>query len=149
MESGPGTRTLGAVLSAAAGRIDRLDPSVAWAEVADGAVLVDVRSEVSRARDGVVPGGLHLPLTVFPWRLAPDSSARHPAAPELDQRVIVLCDHGFSSVLAAALLADIGYARPADVIGGFEAWSAAGLPTGPGPPPDAPPTAGLGPPDAV
>jgi rhodanese-related sulfurtransferase len=102
---------------------------------------------VSRARDGVVPGALHLPLTVFPWRLAPDSGWRHPSAPAAGARVIVVCDHGYSSVLAAATLADLGFARPADVIGGFAAWHAAGLPTAPGPAAAAAARAGMAPPD--
>jgi rhodanese-related sulfurtransferase len=140
--------TLDGLVSAAEARIDRLEPAAAWAEMTRGALLVDVRSEVCRARDGIVPGALHVPLTVFPWRLAPDSPWRSPWAPGPERRVIVLCDHGYSSVLAAAVLADVGFARPADVVGGFEAWRAAGLPTGAGPPPEATTPTGTGPPDA-
>jgi rhodanese-related sulfurtransferase len=142
-----GDASLERMLSDAACRIDRLPPAAAATELEAGAVLVDVRSEVSRARDGVVPGALHVPLTVFHWRLAPDSSTRSPWAPPADTRVIVLCDHGYSSVLAAAALADLGFERPADVIGGFAAWAQDGLPTAPGPAPAATVPAGMGPPD--
>jgi rhodanese-related sulfurtransferase len=41
--------------------------------------------------------------------------------------VIVLCDEGFQSSLAAATLRRFGL-DAADVIGGFRAWRAAGLP---------------------
>ena len=98
-----------------------------------GALLVDVRSEVRRARDGIVPGALHVPLTVFPWRFDPDGLWRSPWVPTTDARVIVFCDDGFSSILAAATLAQLGYARAADVVGGFTAWRESGLPFAPAP----------------
>jgi rhodanese-related sulfurtransferase len=122
-------RTVHALIAEASARIERLEPAEAHAAQAAGACLVDIRSEVNRAREGIVPGSLHVPRTVFEWRLDPESPWRTPHAPDLDQRVVVLCDHGFSSVLAAATLADLGFTRPADVVGGFEAWRAAGLPT--------------------
>lgn len=140
-------RSLAALVAVAEARVDRLEPVAAWEEAERGALIVDVRSEVCRSRDGVVPGALHVPLTVFPWRLAPDSAWRSTWAPESSRRVIVLCDHGYSSVLAAAMLADLGFARPADVVGGYEAWRASALPTRPGPPPEAAALPGMGPPD--
>jgi rhodanese-related sulfurtransferase len=142
-------RTLDRLLTDAERRIDRLEPRRAWAEAEAGATIVDVRSEVSRARDGVVPGALHVPLTVFAWRLAPDSEWRSPWAPGTGDRVIVLCDHGCSSVLAAATLVDLGFSGAADVIGGYEAWREAGLPTRPGPAPAAGRPTGMAPPDPV
>lgn len=92
-----------------------------------GAFLVDTRSSDARRRVGVVPGAVHIPRTVLEWRLEPGGRNRSPEAPEPGARVIVLCDHGYSSVLAAASLAELGY-DAADVVGGFEAWAAAGLP---------------------
>jgi rhodanese-related sulfurtransferase len=121
-------RTVQDLVEQATGRIDRLAPEAAHAAMLDGAVLVDIRSDTARARDGIVPGSLHVPRTVLEWRLDPESAWRSPHAPKLGDHVVVLCDHGFSSVLAAASLADIGFERTADVVGGFEAWREAGLP---------------------
>ena len=101
------------------------------AEIRDeGALLVDVRSDSDRARDGVVPGSLHVPRTVLEWRFEPGGAWRNPHVCGPEGRVIVLCDHGYSSVFAAAMLADLGYRRAADVVGGFVAWREAGLPVG-------------------
>jgi rhodanese-related sulfurtransferase len=116
------------LVAEAATRIDRLEPAAALSELAGGAFLVDIRADRDRERDGVVPGSFHVPRTVLEWRLDPASPWRSPHAPPLEQRVIVLCDHGFSSVLAAATLVDLGFARAADVVGGFAAWRDAGLP---------------------
>ena len=114
--------------AAAAAKIDRLSPAEALAAVEDGALIVDIRSEASLARGGAIPRAMHVPRTVFEWRLEPGGEWRDPRVGGLDQRVIVICEEGFSSVLAAATLADLGYERPADVAGGFRAWAAAGLP---------------------
>ena len=141
--------SLDELVERATGRIERLEPPAAHAEQQAGAVLVDIRSDVSRVREGVVPGALHMPRTVFEWRLDPTSQWRSPHAPGLEERVVVLCDHGFSSILAAATLVELGFSRAADVIGGFEAWGAAGLPGARARPraPDVLP--GMGPPDAA
>ena len=123
--------TLDELMGAAAAKIDRLSPVEALAAAEDGALIVDIRSETSIARTGAIPGAIHVPRTVFEWRLEPDGEWRNPRVEGLDQRVIVICDEGFSSVLAAATLADLGYERPADVEGGFTAWAAADLPVDP------------------
>jgi rhodanese-related sulfurtransferase len=144
----PARRTLPEILAEAEGRIERLPPAEAAAALAEGALLVDIRSDGARERDGVVPGSLHVPRTVLEWRLDPDSAWRSPHAPGLDERVLLLCDHGFSSVLAAAALVDLGFTCAGDVVGGFEAWREAGLPVSAardGREPDALP--GMGPPD--
>jgi rhodanese-related sulfurtransferase len=114
-------RTLDELLAAAAARIRRYTPGEAHDA---GVVLVDIRSQDSRERDGAIPGAYHVPRSVLEWRLAsPDWRNA-----ELDGKpVVIVCDHGYSSVLAAATLNDLG--RDAgDVIGGFTAWKAAGLP---------------------
>jgi rhodanese-related sulfurtransferase len=126
-------RTLEDLFEQAVSRIDRLAPDAAYEAMLKGAILVDIRSESNRERSGIVPGSLHVPRTVLEWRLDPESAWRSPHAPGLEERVVVLCDHGFSSVLAAASLADLGFVRAADVVGGFEAWCAAGLPVTPVP----------------
>ena len=125
----PGRRTLHDLLENAAERIRRLEPSEALAAVEHGALLIDIRSDHERRRDGVVPGSLHIPRTVLEWRLAPDSTWRSPhVGGELDREIVLLCDHGCSSVLAAATLVELGFARAGDVVGGFAAWRDAGLP---------------------
>jgi rhodanese-related sulfurtransferase len=104
---------------------DRVTPSNAAAEVATGALLVDIRPLEQRRRQGDVPGALIIGLTVLEWRLAPSSDHRIPQTGP-DVRVIVLCGQGYSSSLAAASLRRLGL-DATDVIGGVEAWAAAGL----------------------
>lgn len=141
--------TLDDLVAHGAGRIERLEPAAAHAEQQAGAVLVDIRSDWSREREGVVPGALHLPRTVLEWRLDPAGEWRSPHAPALEERVVLLCDHGFSSILAAATLIELGFTRAADVVGGFEAWRDAGLPVAPARPPEPADLAGMGPPDSA
>ena len=123
-----GRLTIDELLAEARGQITRLFPAEAQAAVAGGALIVDIRSDDARARDGIVPGSLHLPRTVLEWRVAPEGARRNPHVGALDRELLVLCDHGYSSSLAAATLVRLGFSRAGDVIGGFEAWAAAGLP---------------------
>jgi rhodanese-related sulfurtransferase len=95
------------------------------------ALIVDTRVERST---GVVPGSLHVPLSVLAWRVDPDSDWRNPNVGGLDTRLILICDHGESSSLAAASLLELGFTRVGDVVGGFEAWLAARLPVTEAPP---------------
>jgi rhodanese-related sulfurtransferase len=88
---------------------------------------VDIRSERDREATGVVPGSVHVPRTVLEWRLDPVSPWRNPYVAGLGRQLVVLCDNGYSSSLAAATLVELGL-DAADVIGGFEAWREAGLP---------------------
>jgi rhodanese-related sulfurtransferase len=122
-------RTLEDLLEEARARIERLEPADAHTASEQGALLVDIRSESERERDGVVPGSLHIPRTVLEWRLDPDSPWRTPHVEGLDSRIVLLCDHGCSSVLAAATLVELGFTNAGDVAGGFAAWREAGLPT--------------------
>ena len=112
--------TLQQLLDDARGRIARYDPR----EVPPEAVLIDLRPSPPQ----VIPGSLLIPRSVLEWRLDPDGDWRSPYAPSLDDEIILLCDHGESSSLAAATLVAVGFARAGDVVGGFEAWEAAGLP---------------------
>ncbi len=121
-------RTIGDLLAGARARIDRLTPDAAHRAMTDGALLVDTRSGDDRRALGVVPGSVHVPLSVLFWRLDPSSGYDDPALSDLRRPVVLLCAHGYSSSLAAATLRDLGFASVADVIGGFEAWAAAGLP---------------------
>jgi rhodanese-related sulfurtransferase len=122
-------RTLEQLLEEAEARVGRLEPTDVPAAVDRGALLVDIRSDADRLRDGIVPGSLHIPRTVLEWRLDPDSPWRNPYVGGLDRPIVLLCDHGYSSLLAAATLVELGFAAASDVIGGFEAWRDAGLPT--------------------
>ena len=90
--------------------------------------VVDVRTSEQRAEYGEIPGAIPIGLNVLEWRLDPSSEWRNPAATDHDIRVIVFCQEGFSSSLAAARLQSLGLHRATDVIGGFEAWRDAGLP---------------------
>jgi rhodanese-related sulfurtransferase len=90
-------------------------------------LIVDIRATDARARDGVVPGSVHVPRTVLEWRADPDSGVANPYL--AGRTLVLLCDHGQSSSLAAATLVELGHTDVADVVGGFEAWVAEGLPT--------------------
>jgi len=119
------------VLERARSRLVRLEPEQAAAELAAGALLVDTRTESQRRIHGDIPGAVAIDRTVFEWRLDPTSRWRIERATDHDVRVIVICSQGFSSSLAAASLQDLGLVNATDVIGGFEAWKAAGLPVTP------------------
>jgi rhodanese-related sulfurtransferase len=116
------------LLAGARGRIaPRLTPEEAVEAVGRGAVLVDIRSGEERRRDGGVPGSVHVPRSVLEWRVDPTSGFANPhLGPE--RTLILFCSEGFSSSLAAAVLRDLGCRRATDLIGGFSAWKAAGLP---------------------
>jgi len=124
-------RSLDELLGEASARIQRLAPQEAFDAVADGALLVDIRSDGDRERDGVVPGALHVPRTVLEWRFAGEPEWRSPYLGNAGRQIVLICDHGCSSIFAAAALVDLGY-HAGDVVGGFDAWRAAGLPTAPG-----------------
>ena len=114
----------------------RLGPEDARRAVEGGALLVDVRSSDVRARAGVIPGSIHIPLAVLEWRLDPDSEFCNPAASDPEREVVLFCSQGYVSSLAAASLRRIGYEHATDLDGGFEAWKDAGLPVRPAPPND-------------
>jgi rhodanese-related sulfurtransferase len=121
------------LLTAARTRLERVAPASAYAEVeAGGAVLVDIRPHAQRQREGEAAGSLVVERNVLEWRADPTSDARLPEAVDDDVRWIVLCQEGYTSSLAAAALLDLGLRRSTDVVGGFAAWRAAGLPTRPG-----------------
>ncbi|HEY2507102.1 MAG TPA: rhodanese-like domain-containing protein [Streptosporangiaceae bacterium] len=120
--------TIDELLAAARSGLRRLAPAEALAAARGGAALVDIRGDSQLARDGTVPGALVIARNVLEWRLDPGSHYRHPQAPGLHDHVIVLCDEGYQSSLAAAILQQLGFAAVTDVEGGFQAWREAGLP---------------------
>jgi rhodanese-related sulfurtransferase len=124
-------RTINDLLADARDRLERLEPPAANAAHQAGALLVDIRSDVQREADGVVPGALFFPRNVLEWRLDPASGHADPRVPGPGAEVIVMCNDGYQSSLAAATLQELGFARATDLVGGYQAWRAAGLPVEP------------------
>jgi rhodanese-related sulfurtransferase len=115
-------------LAAVRARLERLTPAEAAAAVGEGALLVDIRYGALRDRDGTVPGAAVVERNELEWRLDPSSDHRIAGATGHDLLVVVFCNEGYASSLAAASLRDLGLHRATDVAGGFQAWRAAGLP---------------------
>jgi rhodanese-related sulfurtransferase len=123
-----GPLTTDDLLAEARRGLDRLGPTEAAAAMAAGAVLVDIRSELQRERDGIVPGSVYFPRNVLEWRCDPASPARDERVCDPAAQLIVMCDEGYQSSLAAANLKRLGFQRATDLEGGLQAWRAAGLP---------------------
>ncbi len=115
--------------------VRRLDPHEAHAAATRGALLVDTRDHADRVAEGAIPGALHLPLSVLEWRVDPDEPTYDRHVGPLARELVVVCNDGDSSSLAAARLRALGAARATDLAGGFRAWKAAGLPVVEAPPP--------------
>jgi rhodanese-related sulfurtransferase len=124
----PARRSINEVVAAAQARLRRLTPAEAAQAVRDGATLIDTRDGDVRVREGTIPGAVHVPLSVLEWRVDPDSGHQSPALAGREDRLILICREGYSSSLAAVRLHDLGFTNTTDVIGGFVAWAAAGLP---------------------
>jgi rhodanese-related sulfurtransferase len=123
-----GARTVDELLADARSRLRRLGPLEAAIRVASGAVLVDIRPAAQRAIEGSVPGALVVERNVLEWRFDPASDARLPQATGYDVEVVVLCSEGYTSSLAADALRSLGLHGATDIVGGFHAWVAVGLP---------------------
>jgi rhodanese-related sulfurtransferase len=123
-----GARTIDELLAHVRARIGRIGPVEAAARMGAGALLVDTRPWEQRLRDGAVPGAVVIDRNVLEWRLDPASPDRIPQVTGYDLEVVVLCNEGYSSSLVADTLRTLGLVRTVDVIGGFVAWAAAGLP---------------------
>jgi len=115
------------LLRDARNRLDRLDPREAYDAVHAGAVLVDIRPQLNRETEGEIPGALVIERNVLEWRMDPASDARLPIA-AYDLQVIVVCNEGYTSSLAAVALHELGLLCATDLVGGYRAWRAAGLP---------------------
>ncbi|MFF6999630.1 rhodanese-like domain-containing protein [Streptomyces sp. NPDC008313] len=98
------------------------------------ALLVDIRYAKLRDKDGLIPGALVVERNELEWRLDPWGSHRAPEATSHDLRVVMICNEGYASSLAAASLRQLGLRRATDLVGGFQAWRAAGLPVAAAPP---------------
>jgi rhodanese-related sulfurtransferase len=110
-------------LVAARQRLDRVDPADLAAEVAAGALVVDLRPDADRQDEGELPGAVVIERIHLEWRLDRTSGAALPEASD-DLRVILVCNEGYASSLAAADLRDLGIRRATDLVGGFRAWRA-------------------------
>jgi rhodanese-related sulfurtransferase len=120
--------TIQDLLEAARHRLRRVGPREARDAVASGAVLIDIRADHQRERDGAIPEAHVVARNVLEWRLDPASGACDLSlAADLDRQVILFCDEGYQSSLAASTLQDLGFRNATDLVGGFQAWRAAGL----------------------
>ncbi|HAM27965.1 MAG TPA: sulfurtransferase [Microbacteriaceae bacterium] len=119
------TRTVAidALLEAARQGLDRVQPEDLAAEIAAGALLVDTRAIEQRQRDGDMPGALLIDRNVLEWRLDPTSPHRVPGMTDAGRRVVIVCNQGYSSSLAAATLRQLGLRRATDLEGGYQAWA--------------------------
>lgn len=113
--------TIDEYLANARARLDRVSPEQFEAAVAAGALVVDIRPASNRDDEGAMPGAVVIERNVLEWRLSPSSDARTiDVAP--GQAVIVVCNEGYQSSLAAAALIDVGVDGATDLIGGYRAW---------------------------
>jgi rhodanese-related sulfurtransferase len=106
----------------------RPSPAEAFAAQANGVLLIDIRGDDQRRADGLIPGAIVVPRNVLEWRCDPASPWRHAAIRGPDQVIVLVCDEGFQSSLAAASLQRLGLRNATDMDGGFAAWRQAGLP---------------------
>jgi rhodanese-related sulfurtransferase len=117
------------LLDAARAGLERLTPAEALLAVERGdAVIVDIREEDKRAREGRVPCAIEIDRNVLEWRCAPESAWRDERICDPALIVVVMCNQGFQSSLAAANLQRLGLPRATDMDGGFQRWRADGLP---------------------
>jgi len=130
-----GARTIDEILGEARSRLHRLHPHEAFErtqQTPHAAILVDIRPAAQRETHGVIPGALVVERNVLEWRFDPQSDARLDIVDEegrgYDTEVIIYCQEGYTSSLAAASLKDLGLSRATDVVGGIKAWKEAGLP---------------------
>jgi rhodanese-related sulfurtransferase len=119
--------TVEELLSEARRELSRVSPREALEAMRDGAILVDIRTDSQRDADGVIPDTAFISRNVLEWRLDPASEHRDPELARTDRRVILICDGGYQSSLAAANVRRLGV-DATDVIGGFRAWRETGLP---------------------
>lgn len=121
-------RTVDQLLAEARAGLERVTPAEAASIRAQGGLLVDIRYAALRDRDGTIPGALIVERNELEWRLDPLCDHRLPEATGHDLPVVVICDEGYASSLAAVSLRRLGLRRATDLVGGFQAWRAAGLP---------------------
>ena len=109
----------------------RPSPEDTLQAIKEGAFVVDIRGDEQQRRDGLIPGAVVIRRNVLEWRCDPASEWRHPGVTRHDQRIILVCDEGYQSSLAAANLQELGVTRATDMAGGFQLWLERGLPVVP------------------
>jgi rhodanese-related sulfurtransferase len=128
VSGGPGVPTppaaIDVLLDEARSGLERVAPQDLAAEAAEGALVVDIRPVEQRDRDGDLPGALVVDRSVLEWRLDPTCPYRLDLSDDPKRRVILVCNEGYSSSLAAATLQRLGLHRATDLVGGFQEWSA-------------------------
>jgi rhodanese-related sulfurtransferase len=120
--------TIDDMLAAARARFSRLTPSGVRAAQDEGAIVIDLRCDVDRERVGVIPDSIPIPRTVLEWRADPVSPWKDPRIADLGARLVLVCNDGYASSLAAASLLDLGFTDVTDMERGAHAWAVAGLP---------------------
>jgi rhodanese-related sulfurtransferase len=121
-DPGRDTRSINEILAAARARLDRVEPEALENERVAGAVIVDIRPVEQRTRDGVLPGAIIIDRNILEWRLDPACEHHIADVADYEKRIVIVCNEGYSSSLAAALLHDVGLHRATDLIGGYQAW---------------------------
>ena len=116
------------LLHAARGRLVRVTPEQALAAQNAGALLIDVRGDDQIRDHGSIPGAIRIPRNVLEWRVDPTCAACDPRIADRALLLVIVCQQGYQSSLAAANLQEMGFTRATDLAGGFDAWVAAGLP---------------------
>jgi rhodanese-related sulfurtransferase len=111
-----------ALLADSRAHLDRVRPPDLAAELAAGALVVDIRPIEQRAADGELPGAVVVDRNVLEWRLDPTSPHRLDAIEDPDRRVVIVCNEGYGSSLAAYTLQQLGLGRATDLVGGYRAW---------------------------
>jgi rhodanese-related sulfurtransferase len=120
--------TVDDLLARARSGLHRLEPALAFRAVRSGAILIDTRPEWQRRAAGEIPDAIVIERNHLEWRCDPSCPGRVREAASHEVAWIICCDEGYSSSLAAASLQALGLRRATDLIGGFQAWRAAGLP---------------------
>jgi rhodanese-related sulfurtransferase len=121
------------LLAKARQQLDRVNAHEAKRIFDDGGLLIDIRPAAQRGEFGEIPGALIIERNNLEWRLDPQGSHHIPEAADLRRPVVVICQEGYASSLAAASLVHLGRTNATDLDGGFVAWRAAGYPTAKGP----------------
>jgi rhodanese-related sulfurtransferase len=110
------------VLEESRRNLDRVEPADLAREMAAGALVVDMRPAQNRETEGALPGAVVVERTVLEWRLDPTSPDRIPESDDPDRRIILVCNEGYSSSLAAETLQRLGMRRATDLVGGYRKW---------------------------
>lgn len=121
-------RGIAEILGEARAQLRRLEPHEALEAIETGGLLIDIRPHAQRIEEGSTPLALTIERNVLEWRIDLQSDAHIPQVRDYTQAIVVICSEGYTSSLAAASLQQLGFTNATDVVGGFKAWKAAGLP---------------------